>query len=402
MKVRQVAHVVESTHPEAGSVGLMLRGLNDALQDRRIQCELVALQEHGGNGRARGGIDSVLKRADVVHLQGWGTTALERAAYVATEAGKPLVISPYGGLCDSSMNRPSVGERFLRWFRGPRVLRRASVITAINEFEKHALESHVPHGRAEVLPCGLRTSPFAARPDGSASTGRYESRAGASAAVGTDAMTPSDSAGITVLTSKSTEADAAVADVIEKLAPGRVALVLGPLHPAEGLVPLLMALAELGPVGDGWNMVLAGPEIGPWRRQLEAAVGRKGAADRVCFTTASNEPTQCAWLHRADVVLCPSLQPRCPVSLLQALCAGVPVIATHVVVPSGLEDCVRVCAPTRPELREALRAMFSLSDEERSERGNSARQAAVARIDWNAAAASYVALYERLFVERPR
>ncbi len=120
---------------------------------------------------------------------------------------------------------------------------------------------------------------------------------------------------------------------------------LGPIDPIEGIVPLLKAFAEIGTASDGWNIALVGREVGEWRKMLEAAIRRKGGEDRVQFASAMDLDAQRLWLSRASILAAPSLQIRCPISLLQAAAAGVPVIASRFLAPRTWEPCVRVSAP---------------------------------------------------------
>jgi glycosyltransferase involved in cell wall biosynthesis len=171
---------------------------------------------------------------------------------------------------------------------------------------------------------------------------------------------------------------------------------LGPLHPIEGFVPLLKAFAEVGHDADGWGVVLAGRETGDWRKILEAAIRRKGEEDRVVITTAPDVATQQAWLARATVLAAPSLQVRCPVSVLQAVAAGVPVLASSYVTPGGLEDVIRVCGTSRQDLKAALRWVVSLSDSDRIEFGRRAGEVGRAAFDWSVLVEEYIRLYRNL------
>ena len=88
-------------------------------------------------------------------------------------------------------------------------------------------------------------------------------------------------------------------------------------------MPLLKAFAEIMSEAAGWTIVIAGPEKGDWRKMLEAAVRRKGANEQVRLTSAPDVAAQRAWLDRADVLASPALHVRCPVSIMQAVAAGV-------------------------------------------------------------------------------
>jgi glycosyltransferase involved in cell wall biosynthesis len=232
-------------------------------------------------------------------------------------------------------------------------------VTALNEAEEHELLQSRTHDTVVRLPVGVDMARYAT------------------------SMQPVS------------EEPAKMAQPEPELLPGRIILLLGPIHPAEGFVPLLTALAELGPEVDGWNVVLAGPAVADWREQLEAAVRRKGGQGRVVFVPAPDEATQQRWLARASILAAPALYPRCPVSILQAVSAGVPVLASSPVVPGGLDGAVHVCAPTRGDIKLGLRRLVALSDAERGRMGHDAREVARVSLDWRVLAQQYAQLYQQ-------
>jgi glycosyltransferase involved in cell wall biosynthesis len=178
--------------------------------------------------------------------------------------------------------------------------------------------------------------------------------------------------------------------------PGRSLLALGPIHPAEGLVMLLKAFAQLGADADGWTVVIAGEEIGDWRGQIEAGVRRKGGAARVMFAGASDERMQRGWLNRASLLVAPSLRMRCPVSALQALACQVPVLATTLAAPGVPAQALNACPPDAEPFFEALRAELTRPEPERVESADRACRIARKELDWTALAARYEDLYGRL------
>ena len=361
----RILHVVESVRPQAGCVAVSLDGLWEALQKRDVVGTVLADEVVGNShpttctvvksasGATRPAAELV-RGVDVVHIHGWASRLARSSALEARRASKPYIISPMGALSGGPYRKKSWKEKLRSRLSDRRLIRRAAVITAINEQERLSLQELDITGNITVLPCGL-------------SMGEYN------------------------------KADCG--DVLASLPPppdGRCLLLLGPIHPIEGWVPLLTAFAELGTDADGWNVVLAGPVMGHWRKMLEAAVRRKGATDRVLVTTAEDVAVQRAWLARASVLAGVSLQARCPVSILQAVAAGVPVIASKWVAPPGLDGGVHPCTPNRGELKEAMRRVFRLSDQERTESGENARRIGLSVFDWPALIDRYVQLYNSL------
>lgn len=375
-----VLHVVESLRPEAGSVGVSLAGLFEQLRLNGVECGMVAEDRAavGSHGHA-GGLDRtaqsqevihLVEQAKIVHLHGWGYSLARAAAGTARRMGKPYVISPHGSLIDQPYNRKGLWDRLRALLRESPLVKKAAAVTALNEPEEYELRTRRVNPNIVRLPYGVNVA-------------EYE----------TEEMSSGE------LQSARTSAQAEACDSADKAcnsADGRFLLMLGPIHPIEGFAPLLKAVSELGPESDGWNVVMAGREIGEWRKMLEAAVRRKGSDGRVRFASAADAATQRFWLARASILAAPSLQVRFPVSIMQAMAAGVPVLATSCVTPTGAEDVIRICAPVRGDLKAGLRALFGMSDEERAAMVQRARHVARNQLDWTILVDLYLRLYQNL------
>jgi len=282
--------------------------------------------------------------ADVVHVHGWGYGEAIWAARDSIRAGQPLVLSPLGALGMDAARRKSLLERLRFAWSERRLIRAARATLGVNELEARELgENHAVSG-VRVLGYGIRCA-------------SYERRA-------------SDG--------------------------GRRLVFLGSFHPSGGSVALLKAVAEIGPVADGWTVELAGANEGEWRPALEAAVRRKGGEQRVRFVSAHDEASQAELLRSASLVVGPSFRSDAGVSVLQASAAGVASIATSVAVPDALKSAVTVCEPTRESLREALRSVMGLTDQERTRLGERAKAACVTACDWSVVAPQYADLYRRV------
>ena len=356
----RILHVVRSIHPEAGTVGVCLRGLFSALETRGIESEALsaggseAARKDVGNDAAQesNGLLATVSRVDIVHLHGCDHGLTSSVARAARRNGKPYVVSPHGSLTPGRYNRRTWKEKVQAVLGKRRWIRRASAIIALNEREAADLRKRRVHSKVVTLPYGLSFDDY-------------------NPVEGVDPTAPT-------------------------VPNGRCLLMLAPIEPIEGCVVLLKAFAELGRDAEGWSIILAGSNPGPWRNMLEAAVRRKGGDGRVLFVSAPDVATQRALLTRASVVAAPSLHIRPPVSIMQALASRTPVVATNLVAPDGLDGSVRVCDPTRSELREALRSVVRLDDAARVSIGEQARSTAATLFDWSVLADRYVQLYQNL------
>ncbi len=359
----RVLHVVESLSCEAGSPALSLSGLPDTLRASGVDSETVTFDDKSAGAFDQAWAGRIVESADLVHLHGWGCRPQRTVAVAAHRAGKPYVISPHGALCDGIYNKKGWRDRLRAWLTEKRLVQKAAAVTALNEPEEYELRRGHVHPNIVRLPYGIHVT-------------EYE---------GAETSTPGPTTAVST-----SEIKTAVAQE------ERCLLVLGPIHPVEGFIPLLKALSELGPEFDGWHVVLAGPQIGDYQKMLEAAVRRKGGVGRVLFAEASDPHAQRSWLARASILVAPSLQIRFPVSIMQAVAVGVPVLATSCVTPAGLEDVVRVCAPSRGDLKLGLRSLLGLSDKDRAAMTRRAREVGRTVFDWPVLAGRYAELYRSL------
>ena len=115
-------------------------------------------------------------------------------------------------------------------------------------------------------------------------------------------------------------------------------LFLGRLEAAKGVFDLLEALAALHPAVPGLRLVCAGEgDATALRRHAE----RLGLADAVKFTGWVGPSGKRALLESAAVFALPSYDEAMPVSLLEAMAAGIPAVASAVGgIPEVLSDGV--------------------------------------------------------------
>jgi len=165
---------------------------------------------------------------------------------------------------------------------------------------------------------------------------------------------------------------------------------VGRLAPQKGFDVLLRALADI----PGARLVIVGD--GPERAELEALAQRLGVADRTSFVGWIDEPR--SLLSSFDVLALPSRNEGFPLTVLEALLAEVPVVATDVgsvreaVVPG--ETGVLVEPEDVDALAAALRALLA-DPQERQRLGRRGRELVRARFT----AAHMATAFERLYRE---
>lgn len=108
------------------------------------------------------------------------------------------------------------------------------------------------------------------------------------------------------------------------------------LAPEKGFRYLLKAFWDVAKNDAAVQLRLAGD--GPMRAELEAQARQLGIDDRVIFLGRLTEAEILNELMLADIFVLPSLAEGLPVSLMEAMAVGVPVVATNVAAVGELID----------------------------------------------------------------
>lgn len=105
-------------------------------------------------------------------------------------------------------------------------------------------------------------------------------------------------------------------------------LVMCRLQETKGVQTVLEAVSRV-PMG-AWKLDIVGD--GPYRPVLEKMTKELGIEDKVCFHgwIASKSEKQCRMLGEATVFISASQVENCPVSVLEALCAGCKVLVSDI------------------------------------------------------------------------
>lgn len=171
---------------------------------------------------------------------------------------------------------------------------------------------------------------------------------------------------------------------------------VGRLVPEKGQHVLLDALQQLPPdllgrirctfVGDG-----------PERPTLEAKVDATALASRVHFTGALSHPEVLEVVSDADLFCLPSFAEGVPVSLMEAMARGVPVVSTRIMgIPELVDGTsgILVAPGSVPALTEALVELLP-DPQRRLALGEGGREAIAAGFDLDKTAQELHALFKR-------
>ena len=140
------------------------------------------------------------------------------------------------------------------------------------------------------------------------------------------------------------------------------ALAVGRLSAEKGFDVLIEALAQLRRQGAPQRLILVGD--GPLRTSLEGAAMRSGVTDLIEFTGELPPAEVRAHLDRADLFCLPSFSEGLPISIIEAMAVGVPVVTTWIAGIPELAEAGVTALTVPPARADALaEAMRRLADD---------------------------------------
>lgn len=192
------------------------------------------------------------------------------------------------------------------------------------------------------------------------------------------------------------------ADMRDRTAPGAGAadfpqiIVTRNLEPIYDNATALRAFGIVRKMFPSAKLTLAGS--GPERQTLEQLAARLGVAEAVTFTGRVDNEGMAAIYRRADVMVNPSLADNMPISVLEALASGVPVVSTNVGgVPHLVEhEKTAMLVPVHDPEAMADAILSLLSDPEKSKNMARAGLEAVQQYAWPNVRERLFDVYERV------
>ena len=173
-------------------------------------------------------------------------------------------------------------------------------------------------------------------------------------------------------------------------------LAVGTIEPRKDHVTLVRALARiLADRPDGPDLVLAGPEgwgSDPLDREV-AALGLAPRIHRLGWVTAQ---VKADLLAGAEALVFPSLYEGFGLPVLEAMGAGVPVVATDIGAVSEVAGDAALLVPTGDADRLAEAVLTAVEDGEERSRLIAAGRTRVDRFNWDDSATAMATLYRTL------
>jgi glycosyltransferase involved in cell wall biosynthesis len=164
------------------------------------------------------------------------------------------------------------------------------------------------------------------------------------------------------------------------------------------ILPEIMARLESLVSQRNWKLLVAGD--GPSAAPLEWLIRQRGLARRIKLVGWQEEPRKI--LHAADILLQPSLWEGLPLSLIEGLAAGLPIVASDV---RGIREVVTPQTGFLCPVREAATYAAALAslikhDDLRRQSGQAARQRAAESFDGAANLGQVGRLYDHWLAPR--
>jgi glycosyltransferase involved in cell wall biosynthesis len=301
----RLVHVISTLDSWAGGTSRAVTALADALEDHgvrncvahlarrdgagdlclplragqaRIPARFVGVRPWLAPGFARVVARELGPRGDgLIHAHGlWGLCNLlaERAAH---RLGVPMIVSPHGMLDPWALERGRLQKEVALQLFQRRALRAASMFFASSSQEAASIRA-----AGFVAPIAIVPHPMAP----AATTAGHPDRRDR-----------------------------------------RTLLFLSRIHPVKGLRILLEAWHRIRE--PGWDVVIAGPDEGGHRREIEALAQSLGLGSAVRFVGETRGPAKQALFESADLFVLPSHSENFGLVVAEALSCGLPVITTQ-------------------------------------------------------------------------
>jgi len=221
-----------------------------------------------------------VREFDLVHVHMlWAFPGIA-AARAAEWAGVPYAVSPHGALDPWSLTQwPRMKSAFL-FFAEDRTLRRASFVHFTASAEQQVAPPSYRELPAEIVANVVDPEPFAA--------------------IG----------------------------LAGRRAKSKDVLILGRIHRMKGFDLLVPAMREVRRRVPGARVVVAGPDEGGYRAEVERLARELGVGDAVHFAGHLEAPARARALEDAAVLAMPSYRENFGLSAAEAMAAGLPVVVS--------------------------------------------------------------------------
>jgi len=174
----------------------------------------------------------------------------------------------------------------------------------------------------------------------------------------------------------------------------RTALFLGRIHSSKGLINLVRAWTKICP--EYWNVLIAGPDEGGHKAEVELEIQRHGLSDTFNFVGPVEDSDKWEMYKNADLFVLPTFSENFGIVVAEALASGLPVITTKGSPWAELEEhkCGWWIDIGVEPLAKALQEAIKLTPEERKAMGLRGRQLVEQNYSWDKIGKEMLSVYE--------
>lgn len=163
----------------------------------------------------------------------------------------------------------------------------------------------------------------------------------------------------------------------------RVILAVGRLEPRKGFVFLLRAMSDVMREYQGCSLIIVGG--GPQRQELEIVAHRLGLIDRLRLPGIVEQSALPVFYAMADIFVMPSLSEGHTVSILEAMSAGKPIVASEI--PGNAASVIQgengwLVPPADPKSMASAILSLLRDDSMRENYGRRSREKAIREFGW--------------------
>jgi glycosyltransferase involved in cell wall biosynthesis len=176
----------------------------------------------------------------------------------------------------------------------------------------------------------------------------------------------------------------------------RTALFVGRIYPVKGLLMLIEAWSRVRPAG--WRLLIAGPDQGGHRTEVERAVSLAGLSEGVSFLGPIEGEEKRRAFSNAKLLILPSYSESFGLVVAEGLAHGLPVLTTTGTPWSEVakRGCGWWVEPSVEALVQGLQQSTSQDDATLRAMGEKGRSWIAAEFGWDAIAKEFLSAYERL------
>ena len=297
-------------------------------------------------------LKTIIKKSDIVHIQGMWLFPFWLAGYYTKKYNKKLVISPRGCVAPNRLLKSKLKKKIATFLFDKKNLNNADLIHATSELEKDNVKKYGVETESFVIPNGVDF-------------------------IDTDKYT-------------------------QKLIKSnkKICLFLARLDPIKGLDILIESWGNVK--NKGWLLVICGPDEKEYKKVLEDSIKSKGLENDVLLIDPVFGDVKYNLYTQASLFVLPSYGENFGISIAESLSCGVPVITTNKTPWEDINsyNCGWYIDSTRKALDEAFEEALNIDATLLISKGKNGVKLIKEKYGWKEIANRITETYNRLLLSQ--